>query len=235
MAKHAEDVEAWANERQLQISAQKSKVTLFTPETRQGRVYPLIPVGGDVLPLERYPKILGVTFDPHFHFHKHVEEIEEKAKQRLTILKALTGTTWGQQKETIIATNKSLIESLFSFAAPIWYPNASRTSIQKLQTIQNSALRLATGCLMMTSIDHLHMEAELMTVREHLDMLCSQYLATSLQREHPSYQVVTADPGPRSKKQTIQQRFNFEVALYRAPDGTISVRHLPERIYILQR
>ena len=113
-----------------------------------------------------------------------MEEIEEKAKQRLTILKALTGTTWGQQKETIVATYKSLIESLFSYAAPIWYPNASRTSIQKLQTIQNSALRVATGCLMMSSIDHLHMEAELMTVREHLDMLSSQYLATSQSTPH---------------------------------------------------
>ena len=61
-----------------------------------------------------------------------------------------------------------------------------------------------------------------MTVTEHLDMLCSQYLATSLQREHPSYPVVTADPGPRSKKQTIQQRFNPVVAPYRGPDGTIS-------------
>ena len=43
---------------------------------------------GELLPLERTPKILGVTFDPHFHFHKHVEAIEEKAKQRLSILKA---------------------------------------------------------------------------------------------------------------------------------------------------
>ena len=222
MAKHAEDVEAWANERELQISAQKSTVTLFTPQTQQGRVHPLIPVGGDVLPLEKYPKILGVTFDPHFHFHKHVEEIEEQAKKRLTLLKALTGTSWGQQKETIIATYKSLIESIFSYAAPVWYPNASRTSIQKLQTIQNSAIRVATGCLMMSSIDHLHMEAELMTVREHLDMLSSQYLATSLQREHPSYPVVTADSGPRPMKQTLQRRFNNQVAPYRGRDGAIS-------------
>ena len=204
MANHAQDLEAWANEKMLQVSAQKSTVTLFTPETQQGRFHPLIPLGGDILPLERNPKILGVTFDPHFHFHKQAEAIEKKAKQRLPLLKALTGTTWGQQKETLIGTYKALIDSLFSYAAPVWYPNASKTSINKLQIIQDSALRVATGCLMMSSVDHLHTEAKIMTVGEHLDMLCSQALATYLQPGHPSFAVVTADSGPRTKKQTLQ-------------------------------
>ena len=221
MANHAHDVEIWATEKELQISTQKSTATLFTPETRQGRLHPLIPVNEDLLPLERNPKILGVTFDPHFHFHKHVEAIEEKAKQRLSILKALTGTTWGQQKETLIVTYKALIDSLFSYAAPVWYTNASMTSIRKLQLIQNSALRVATGSLMMSSIDHLHMEAEILTVKEHLDMLCSQALATCLQAGHPSFPVVTADSGPRNKKHTLQSRFNAKVAPYISQDGTV--------------
>ena len=150
------------------------------------------------LPLEKYPKILGVTFDPHFHFHKHVEAIEKRAKSRLSILKALTGTTWGQQKETIIATYKALIDSIFSYAAPVWFPVAgcSNTSVRKLQVVQNAAIRIATGCHKMTSIDHLHAEAEIMTVKEHLDMLCTQFLATCLQENHPSYLVLTEDSGP---------------------------------------
>ena len=77
------------------------------------------------------------------------------------------------------------------------------TSIIKLQTIQNAALRIATGCPMMASVDHLHMEAEIMTVREHLAMLCAQFLVSCLQPNHPSFPVVTADSGPRNKKQTL--------------------------------
>ena len=53
-------------------------------------------------------------------------------------------------------------------------------------------------------------------------MLCSQFLATCLQAEHPSFPVVTADSGPRTKKQTIQRRFSTGVAPYRSQDGTIS-------------
>ena len=103
MAAHAEDVSAWADERELQVSAQKSTVTLFTPQTQQGGFHPQVSLNGTVLPLEQNPKILGVTFDPHFHFHKHVEALADKAKQRLSILKAFTGTNWGQKKETIIS------------------------------------------------------------------------------------------------------------------------------------
>ena len=187
---------------------------VFTPETQQGRFHPLIPVDGDLLPLDLTPKIFGVSFDPHFHFHKHVGAIEEKAKQGLSLLKAPPRTTWGQQKETVIVTYKARIDSIFSYASPIWYPNDSKTTIKNLQLIQLSAIRVATGSLMMSSIDHLHMEAEIMTVREHLDMLSTQALATYLQEGHPSFSMVRAYSGPRDKKQTLQRRFNHKVPAY---------------------
>ena len=228
LAEHASHVEAWAGERELQVSTQKSTVTLFTPETRQGRLHPHIPLGGCPLPLEPNPKILGVTLDPHLHFHKHVEAIESKAKKKLPILKALTGTTWGQQKETVIATYKALLDSLFSYAAPIWFPNTSSTNIAKLQTIQNAALRIATGSPMMASIDHLHMEAEILTVREHLEMLCCQFLATCLQPSHPSYPIITADPGPRNMKKTLLRCYRGQVEGYMGRTAQWWMLPLPE-------
>ena len=211
LAEHAEDVTNWAQERSLLISAQKSTVTLFTSETKQSNLHPTVPLDGTNLPLERNPKILGVTFDPHLFFHKHVEEIVKKAKPRLNLLKQLTGTDWGQQKETILVTYKSLIDSLISYAAPVWFPNTSHSSIAKLQTIQNSALRIATGCVKMTDIDHLHTEAKTLKVGEHLKMLCSQFLATCLQPNHVSFPIVNADSGPRRIKQSLQTGFRDQI------------------------
>ena len=62
-------------------------------------MHPLVPMENDLLTLEPHPKILGVTFDPYLRFHKHVEALVTKAKGKLNLLKALTGTTWGQQKD----------------------------------------------------------------------------------------------------------------------------------------
>ena len=84
MADHGSLVEARAADRALQVYAQKPRVTLFTSVTWQGRLRPLIPLGGSSLPLEPNPKILDVTFDTHFYFHKHVEALEKKAKHKLS-------------------------------------------------------------------------------------------------------------------------------------------------------
>ena len=123
------------------------------------------------------------------------------------MLKALTGTDWGQQKETIVAT----IDSRICYGAPIWSLNASPSSIKSLQTVQNSACRIASGCHASTPIDHLHAETKLLKVREHLDIICTQFLAVSLHPEHPSFQTVRADSGPRPMKHTLQSRYLREL------------------------
>ena len=216
LTRHAEDVSMWAQEKSLVISAQKSTVTLLTSQTQQARARPIVTMNGTPLPVEPNPKILGVTFDPTLRFHKQVEKIEPKAKQRLNIMRLLTGTTWGQHKETLLATFKSLIGSLFTYAAPIWFPNTSLSSRKKLQTIQNHGLRIATGCVMMTGIDDLHAEAKMLKVEDHLRMLCSQALATCLQPGHASFSTVTADSGPREIRQTLQRSFR-ETRVWRRP------------------
>ena len=129
-------------------------------------------------------------------------------------MRALAGTNWGQQKETLMLTFKSLIRSLITYACPIWFPNAKPSSLNRLQTLQNAALRIATGCVKMTSIGHLHAEASVLPVTDHLSLLSSQYLARCLVPSNPSHSIVTAPSGPRSMKYTLQSRFLPTVSPY---------------------
>ena len=204
---HAGDVGVWAAGRDLIVSEQKSTVTLLTPQTQQMRDRPVVTLNGADLPVEPNPKILGVVFDPGLHFHKQVENIVQKANSRLNLLRLLSGTGWGQHWETMLATYKSIVGSLYTYCAPIWFPNTSETSRNKLQVLQNAGLRMATGVLKMTGIDDLHAEVRTLKVEDHLRMLCSQFLATCLQPNHVSLPIVTADSGPREMKQTLQRSF----------------------------
>ena len=204
LSSHATQVAAWAHDRGLSISAPKSTVTLFTSETRQSHTHPPVTLHDSPLPLARNPRILGVTFDPHFNFSSHISSIIARATPCLNILRLLAGSTWGQHKDTILITYISLIRSLITYAAPIWFPNCSATSIAKLQRIQNSALRIATGCVKMTAISDLHAETHVLPVRDHLSLLCSQFLARTLIPSHPSHPITTSPSGPRSIRQTLQ-------------------------------
>ena len=56
----------------------------------------------------------------------------------------------------------------------------------------DSALRIATGCVKMASIDHLHEETEMLPVQDHLSLICSQHIARALQPTNPSNSVVTS-------------------------------------------
>ena len=125
-------------------------------------------------------------------------------------MKAMTGTSWGQQKETLTVTYNSLIKPIITYAAAIWYPSTCKSNIDSLQAIQNKALRIISGSLNMSDTHHLHAETKILPIEDHLDMLSTQFLASSLRPNHPSHPYVTMSSGPRAahRKQTLQSRFS---------------------------
>ena len=158
-----------------------------------------------VVALERHPKLLGVTFDTMFSYSSHVKGLVSKSKAKINAIKSLAGTTWGQDKETLIMTYKAICRSVLEYAAPVWTPIISNSSWERLQNIQNQALRVATGCLKMSAVDHLHRETKVLPIRPHCELLTKQYLAASYQSFHPGYKHrEKADP-PRNLKPTLLQ------------------------------
>ena len=84
-----------------------------------------------------------------------------------TMLKALAGSSWGQEKETLLLTYNALGKSIASYIAPVSSTNASDSRFKKIQTAQNVALRTATGAHNMASIDHLHQESLTLKVNDN--------------------------------------------------------------------
>ena len=172
---YLEEMSTFLKDNSLLISAPKSTVTLFTPDPFQVRIYPKIAIADAILPLERTPKILGVLLVTSFAFHHHCEYVANRFSKRNNILKALAGTSWGQQKETLIMTYNAVGRPIADYPAPVWSTNADNTSMEKIQVAQNEALRISTGAhhhvkiMIMSSIDHLHCEAQMLKVTEHSD------------------------------------------------------------------
>ena len=167
------EMSRFLRENSLLISAPKSSVTLFTPDPAQANTHPKIKIADSEIPLVRSPKLLGVYLDTFFSFDKHCVQVANRVSKRNNVLKALAGTNWGQQNETLLMT---LGRSIANYAAPVWSINASETNIGKIQRAQNEALRIITGSHKMSSIDHIHSETKLLQVEDHLNLLSAQYL-----------------------------------------------------------
>ena len=72
----------WAGREELSIAPHKSLVTLFTPDTHQSPLQPKVKICDHVIPLNRTPKILGVTWNTHLTFAVRTPETSSQGAPR---------------------------------------------------------------------------------------------------------------------------------------------------------
>ena len=99
-----------------------------------------------------------------------------------------------------MATYRAVMRPALEYAYSVWSPIASSTSINKLQVMQNAALRTATGCTQDTNIQHLHDETLTLPIHEHLQLHASQYKQKTQHPSHPLHKYTTYFDTPRLKK-----------------------------------
>ena len=103
------------------------------------------------------------------------------------------------------------------YASSIWSPIASSTSNNKLQVMQNAALRTATGCTKDTNIQHLHDETLILPIHEHQQLHASHYKQKTQHLSHPLHILTTYFNAPRLKTQYFQQWPLHNKHSYRPP------------------
>ena len=113
------DVSIYLKDNSLLISAPKSTVTFFILDKHQFQTYPDITLEDTQLPLERSPKILGVIMNPFLSFYKHSNYVSDRIDNINNMLKALAGSSWGQEKDTLLLTYNALGKSITSYATPV--------------------------------------------------------------------------------------------------------------------
>ena len=71
---YAASLVAFLTDRELPVSAEKSTKTLFTPDTNEYKIVPLVKVDNTPVRLERTPKLIGVLYDTMYNFSHHIKE-----------------------------------------------------------------------------------------------------------------------------------------------------------------
>src|SRR6476619_1238708 len=145
---------------------------------------------------------------------------KEKADKSFNVVKALTSTTWGKQKETLIATYKTITQPVIEYGNIFWSAIISDTNLNKLQTTQNTALRIITGCTADTNIQHLHTETQILPLSTHLKLRISQLRQKAQLPTNPLHSLTKQNPSRRQMKQTIFENTSFTTNLDANPTNT---------------
>ena len=161
---------AWTKQNNLLLNPDKTTCTLFTPDPAEYTSNLDLTINNKALPMATHTKVLGLTLDPKLTYSTHIHNISVQAHKPLQIIKALTATGWGKQKETLKATYKAVMRPALEYASSVWSPISSSTSIDKLQVMQNAVLRTVTGCTQDINTQHLHDETLTMPIHEHLQL-----------------------------------------------------------------
>jgi hypothetical protein len=210
---YLEDIFNWTQKNDLILNPDKSTATLFTPDPAEYKTILNLTINNTIIPTIKYPKILGLTFDTKLNFGKHAKITKEKADNANKIVKTLTSTSWGKQKETLIATYKAIVRPILEYASPVWSPIISDTNRNKLQTTQNTALRIATGCTSDTNIQHLHAETKVLPLLNHLNLHASNFYLNTLRSNHPLHQLNFNKSDPRNMKDTIFANIEYHAGI----------------------
>jgi len=129
-------------------------------------------------------------------FTHPITDIISKANGKINVLRGLAGTTWGQQKETLTYIYKQFIRTTIGYAQTGWFTTTSHTNRERLQRVQNTALRVITGCTRTTPIHHLHAETKIIPISDHLDMMGMQYFSRAEDPQHPNNYLHNLPPPP---------------------------------------
>ena len=166
---------AWTKQNNLTLNPDKTTCTLFTPDPAEYKSNLDLKINDNALHIETRSNVLGINLYTKLTYSTHIYDISVQAHKPLQLIKSFTVTVWGKQKETLMATYKSVMRPTLEYVSSIWSPLASSTSINKLQVMQNAALRTATGWIQYTNIQLMHDETLLLPTHEHLQLHASQY------------------------------------------------------------
>ena len=139
-------IERWCEAKGLKVSAIKTKVVMFTWNTKWS--IRALRLSGETLELSPTVKFLGITLDSKLSFKPHIENITRKATTILFQCRKAVGPTWGLTPQTCRWIYTAVVRPVITYGVSIWIRALTVQQNQALfRKMQRRAMILATGAL----------------------------------------------------------------------------------------
>src|SRR5439155_6641101 len=162
----------------LEISKPKCVPMLHTQRVKKPS---FLTLNGTQLNFVPHTRVLGVLFDQRLTGAAHVNLVRENSLKRINVLRALTGVMKGLNSTRMLALYRGYIRSYLDYGASV-FRHISASMRQKLEVIENKALRLILGALPATATVALQAEAFELPLRLRWNCINTRVLAR--QRHH---------------------------------------------------
>ncbi|GFQ72748.1 putative RNA-directed DNA polymerase from transposon BS [Trichonephila clavata] len=103
---------------------------------------------------------LGIVLDLRLSWNKQASRVQAVGKTRNGLLKRLSGVKWGTTQDLLCTTYKSYIRPAIESGSELLV-TASEAVQNKIETVQNNALRIITGGAFLTPIQAMQLQANI--------------------------------------------------------------------------
>ena len=148
-------VEEWSYNWGFKLSVSKSCYMLFTKKRSVGDQN--LKLYGENMERVDHFKYLGIWLDEKGTWKIHVEKTEEKCKKVNNLMRAIVGQEWGADKQALMYIYRALMRSKIDYGCFV-YGAAAKTHLNKIDRVQNKALRICTGAIRTTQTKAIQVE-----------------------------------------------------------------------------
>ena len=153
----ADNIHNWSLKNGLSISSQKSTAIHFCKKYKCSRTLS-INMNNNQIPSKNTIKYLGITFDNKLTWTPHIQNLKKNCSIKINLLKKLAHTNYGSDKTILLKIYRTLIRSKLDYGSSL-YASASISTLNSLNTIHNSSIRIALGAFRTTPTTSLLSEA----------------------------------------------------------------------------
>ena len=82
-------IQEWATRNGFRFAAHKCKVVHFTAPRSRAQRPPIVRIGNSLLPVEESTKFLGLWWDSHLSFKKHISVLKTQCKEALNLIRVV--------------------------------------------------------------------------------------------------------------------------------------------------
>lgn len=179
----------WSKSNGPKFSEEKTKLIVFSKRKFKHQL--MLNFNGVILQESNEIKLLGMIMDARLKWKNHINFIKARANKAMNILQVLNNKNNGVSRQVLLRLYKTYVRPIIEYGAPI-YNSAPKALLDKLEPIQNTALRIATGAFKSSRIENLLVDAGESPLMFRREYLINNYMSRVLFNKHsPMREILT--------------------------------------------
>lgn len=168
----------WTRAWGLTVNPSKIKAMIFT---NKRITPPELTINEEPVEFVQTHSFLGMKLDsPKLLWKEHIQYLRDSCVPRLNIMKSLSNNHWGADREVLLKFYQAVIRSKLDYGA-IFYCTAAKTQLEKLDKIQNNALRIALGARRTSPVASLEAESNVPPLSIHRELVQIKYYCRTVE------------------------------------------------------